>query len=94
MKRLVPCLLAAVFFFCSRLSPEAAEEEKYFGSEAIADGKGSVDVKVVYFASEKCWQIKSIREGVPDKAADQPAERHLYVTVNITKTGERLLPDE
>lgn len=88
MKRLVSCLLVAVFLLQPAFAQGAEEEEEYFGSEAIADGKGSVDVKVVYFANEKCWQIKNVREGVPDKAADQPTERHLYVTVNLAKVGD------
>mgnify|MGYP003382537637 CR=1 FL=1 len=79
---LLACLIAG-----GAMAQTAPEEEEYFGSEAVADGKGSVAVKVVYFANEKCWQIKDAREGVPDVEADQPTGRNLYVTVNIEKKG-------
>lgn len=88
MKPLVACFVAASLLLQPAFAAELADEEEYFGSEVIADGNGSVDVKIVYFANEKCWQIKDTREGVPDKAADQPTERHLYVTVNLVKVGD------
>lgn len=65
-----------------------AIDSDYPGSWAIADGHGAVVVKVQYLAPETCWRIRDAREGVPDAAADQPTERHLYVTVNIEKSGE------
>lgn len=73
------------------LTPTARAEEEFFdpdylGSEVVADGKGQVHIKIVYFPNEDCWSIASLREGVPDKIADQPTERHLYVTVNVAKT--------
>lgn len=60
----------------------------YPGTVVIADGHGQVDVRVVYQAQEDCWRIRSAREGMPNKAADQPTDRHLYVTVAIEKTAE------
>ena len=87
MKLLIAGLIATSILFQPAFAEETAVEDVYFGSEAIADGKGSVDVKIVHFANEKCWQIRDAREGVPDKAADQPTERHLYVTVNLVKNG-------
>lgn len=86
MKRLLPALMCALIAGLPAVAQEA-EPDDYLGSEAVADGKGAVNVKVVYFANEKCWQIKSAREGVPDVEADQPTGRNLYVTVNIEKKG-------
>lgn len=86
MKYLVTLCLAA-----SMLSPPAFAEEALFdpdyqGSEVISDGKGQVHVKVVFFPNEDCWSFAGLREGVPDKNADQPTGRYLYVTVNVAKT--------
>lgn len=86
MRKLLPLMLASLL----ATGPALAQEnnlDDYAGSEAIADGKGSVNVKVVYYANEKCWQIKDAREGVPDAEADQPTGRNLYVTVDIEKKG-------
>lgn len=58
----------------------------YPGSQAVADDKGEVHVKVVYFANQACWSIAAAREGVPDKTTDQPTGRELYVTVSLAKT--------
>lgn len=59
----------------------------YPGSDVYSDGKGTVHVKAVYFANQTCWRIASAREGVPDPSVDEPTQRHLYVTVNLAKTG-------
>lgn len=80
---LLPILL---IFSLSASAGEVEFDPYYQGSEVIADGEGQVHVKVVFFPNEDCWNISGIREGVPDKLADQPTERHLYVTVNIAKT--------
>lgn len=59
----------------------------YPGSEVIATADGLVHVKAVLFANDSCWHIVDAREGVPDKTADEPTERHLYVTVNVEHKG-------
>lgn len=74
---------------------EAAHQEiesDYPGSWAIADGHGSVAVKVQYLPQASCWRIREARQGVPDIALDQPTGRHLYVTVAIEKTGDDCRP--
>jgi hypothetical protein len=86
MKRLATLCLATLL-----LMPAAHAEDEFFdpdyqGSEVVSDGKGQVHVKVVFFPNEDCWSFAGLREGVPDKVADQPTERHLYVTVNVAKT--------
>lgn len=58
----------------------------YPGTVVVADGHGRVDVRVIYQAQEDCWRIGSAREGMPDATADQPTDRHLYVTVAIERT--------
>src|SRR5690606_4317824 len=75
----------------SAIAPASAEDvfdDDYPGSQVVADGDGEVHVKAVYFANETCWRIAGAREGVPDREADQPTERHLYVTVMVEKTGD------
>jgi hypothetical protein len=71
-------------------SPALADDwfdPNYPGSQVVADANGAVHVKVVYFANQACWSIAGAREGVPDRAADQPTGRDLYVNVNLTKTN-------
>lgn len=63
-------------------------DSDYPGSWAIADGHGQVAVQVQYLAPSACWRINQARQGVPDASADQPTDRHLYVTVDIEKTGD------
>lgn len=89
MKRALSILLSGLL----SISPALAAEDGFFdpdyqGSEVVADGKGQVHVKVIFFPNEDCWVIAGLREGVPDKVTDQPTERHLYVTVNVSKKSE------
>lgn len=83
-----PLLVLALLAAPPALAAHHPVDSDYPGSWAIADGHGSVAVKVQYLAPDSCWRIKDAREGVPDVAADQPTERHLYVTVNIEHVGE------
>lgn len=77
-------LAAAVLLIAGPASAShALIDSDYPGSWAIADGHGEVAVKVQYLAPDSCWSIRDAREGVPDRDADQPTERHLYVTVTI-----------
>ncbi|MFZ1680390.1 MAG: hypothetical protein WAT70_05165 [Rhizobiaceae bacterium] len=78
------CSLAATAAALAGHSPTTSD---YPGSWAIADGHGHVSVKVQHLSAETCWRIREAREGVPDEKADQPTNRHLYVTLTLEKTG-------
>lgn len=84
--------LAAVLLAASTASAEhrkvSQDDLDYPGTVVIADGHGKVDVRVIYHAQEDCWRIASARPGMPNPAADQPTDRHLYVTVAIEKTAD------
>ena len=89
-------MLAAAFLLPLVHTPAAAShgavESDYPGSWAIADGHGSVVVKVQYLPQATCWRIARARPGVPDVTTDQPTGRHLYVTVAIERTDTPCLP--
>jgi hypothetical protein len=92
-----PLAAAAVFFaglFCSpyALAAHRADGSDYPGSWAIADGHGHVTVHVVHLAAETCWRIREAREGVPDRRADQPTDRYLYVTLRLERTALPCVP--
>jgi hypothetical protein len=88
---------ALVFAAGLLLAPVAAAAEELFdpdypGSEVVATADGQVHVKAVLFATDSCWHITGAREGVPDATADQPTERHLYVTVNVAHSSDGCAP--
>lgn len=87
--RIASFILAGVL----AIAPSYAQADELFdpdypGSEVVATADGLVHVKAVLFANDTCWTITGAREGVPDRNADQPTERHLYVTVNVEHAGE------
>jgi hypothetical protein len=77
-----PAIAAGV----ATLDPVFEEAFDYPGSVAVADGKGRVGVKVVFLPAVSCTRITGVREGMPNPDANQPTDRHLYVTVDIAKT--------
>lgn len=83
MLKTIPILPALLSLSLAAVAAEVEFDPYYQGSEVIADGEGQVWVKVVFFPNEDCWKISGVREGVPDTVADQPTQRHLYVTVSV-----------
>lgn len=82
--------LQSLLGFLTVASPAVADDlfdPDYPGSEVVATADGQVHVKAVLFANDTCWHILRAREGVPDRTADEPTDRHLYVTVSLEHRG-------
>jgi hypothetical protein len=85
-------MLAGFLAMAEARAANVVFDPDYPGSEAIADGEGFVHVKVVFFPDTSCWKVVGVREGVHDPVADQPTQRHLYVTVNVAETDKTCPP--
>lgn len=85
-------LVAALFVAPDADAAHRLDSSDYPGSWAIADGHGHVSVHIVHLAAETCWRIRNAREGVPDRRADQPTDRYLYVTLELERTALPCVP--
>lgn len=74
-----PARLLGSLFLCGAL-PVLAQAP---ATIAEADGRGNVDVNIVYYADLGCAEIVDIREGAP--AHIEPPQRTLVVTVILDR---------
>lgn len=73
------CLMPAA---TARAEPEAGEPAI---TVARADGRGFVDVDIVYYRDMGCTFIKDVKEGAPSDI--EAPKRTLVVTVTIDRSG-------
>ncbi len=72
--------LVAIATILAASHPAAAQAP---ATVAEADGKGKVDVKIMYYADQGCTTFADVREGPP--ANIDPPQRTLVVTVTLNR---------
>jgi hypothetical protein len=75
-------LAALAVFLGAAATPLAAAPTT---STAVADGKGTVNVHILYFAEDSCVRLLSATEGAP-KSIEAP-KRTLVITVVLARDG-------
>ncbi len=84
METLLARLLGAAVVFAVPATLAMAQAP---ATVAEADGKGKVNVKILYYADQGCTTFADVREGAPNNI--EPPTRTLVVTVTLNrKTGE------
>lgn len=72
---------ATLALLAALLAPPAAAQRP--ATIAEADGKGNVDVNIVYYADLGCTKLTEVREGAPGNI--EPPQRTLVVTVTLDR---------
>lgn len=84
LRRTLRASFLAVAAMMAASHPAAAQAP---ATVAEADGKGKVDVKIMYYADQGCTTFADVREGPP--ANIDPPQRTLVVTVTLDrKSGD------